>query len=122
MQSKVIWGSSRIPLADFFRHFTGEGHQSFLKNANVKIIDMLYGSGRQRERFWQYKLDTFAPQSPILGMLKHRMCGIYVMVSHFIVFSSNNLFIKFLFPFHKLYILLYLFVPVILLFRPACPF
>ena len=33
-----------------------------LKDVSVIIIDRLNGNGRQRESFWQYKLETFAPQ------------------------------------------------------------
>ena len=48
--------------AEFFRHFTGGAHGGFLKDVSVIIIDRLNGNGRQRESFWQYKLETFAPQ------------------------------------------------------------
>ena len=47
-----------MPRADIFRHFAGEGHQGFLENIKVIIIDRLIGNGRLRESFWQYKLNT----------------------------------------------------------------
>ena len=43
-----------------FCHFVGEGHQGLLEDVSVTTIDRLNGSVRQRESFWQYKLDTFA--------------------------------------------------------------
>ena len=46
----------------FFRYFTGGAHEEFLKNVNLIIIDRLNGGGRQPESFWQYRLETFAPQ------------------------------------------------------------
>ena len=48
--------------AEFFRHFTEEGHQGFLKDISVKIIDRLTGGNRMRESFWQYRLDCFTPK------------------------------------------------------------
>ena len=51
------------PQAEFFRHFTEEGHQGFLKDISVKIIDRLTGGGnKMRESFWQYRLDCFTPK------------------------------------------------------------
>ena len=45
---------------EFFNHFAEEGHQGFLKDISVKIIDRLTGGNRMRESFWQYRLDCFA--------------------------------------------------------------
>ena len=61
-------GSSGIPHAEFFRHFTGGAHEGFLKDVSVIIIDRFNCIGRQREGFWQYKLETFAPQKLILSL------------------------------------------------------
>ena len=47
---------------EFFRDFTEEGYQGFLKDISVKIIDRLMGGNRMRESFWQYRLDCFAPK------------------------------------------------------------
>ena len=60
--SRKINSGASIPEAEFFRHFTEEGHQGFLKDISVKIIDRLTGGGgnRMRESFWQYRLDCFA--------------------------------------------------------------
>ena len=58
---KFNWGAS-VPKAEFFRHFTEEGHQGFLKDISVKITDRLTGGNRMRESFWQYRLDCFAPK------------------------------------------------------------
>ena len=58
---KFTTGAS-VPQAEFFRHFSGEGHQGFLKDISVKIIDRLTGGDRMRESFWQYRLDSFAPR------------------------------------------------------------
>ena len=49
--------------AEFFRHFTRGGHEGFLKDVSVVIIDRLNENGKQRERFWQQKLETYVPQS-----------------------------------------------------------
>ena len=54
-------GASGVPQADIFRHVTREGHRGFLEDVRVVIQDKLNGNGRQRESFWQYKLDTFFP-------------------------------------------------------------
>ena len=51
-----------VPQAEFFRHFSGEGHQGFLRDISVKIIDRLTGGDRTRESFWQYRLDSFTPK------------------------------------------------------------
>ena len=59
---KFCGGSSGVPQAEFFRHFTGGAHEGFLKDVSVLNIDRLNGNGRQRESFWQYKLENFAPQ------------------------------------------------------------
>ena len=50
------------PQVDIFRHFAGEGHRGFLEDFKIIIIDRLFGNGKQRESFWQYKLDTFVPR------------------------------------------------------------
>ena len=47
---------------EFFRHLTEEGHNGFLKDISVKIIDRLTGGNRMRKSFWQYRLDSFAPK------------------------------------------------------------
>ena len=57
---KLNSGAS-VPQAEFFRHFTEEGHRGFLKDISVKMIDRLTGGNRMRESFWQYRLDCFAP-------------------------------------------------------------
>ena len=59
---KFNGGASGVPQADIFRHFAGEGHRGFLEDIKIIIIDRLFGNGRQRESFWQYKLDTFVPR------------------------------------------------------------
>ena len=53
---------------DFFRHFSEEGHHGFLED--VKIINRPVGEDRIRERFWQYKLDTFIPPLGVLMVKK----------------------------------------------------
>ena len=58
---KFSQGSS-VPQAEFFRHFSGEGHRGFLQDIRVSIIDRLTGGNRMRESFWQYKLDSFSPK------------------------------------------------------------
>ena len=55
-------GSLGIPQSDFFQHFAGKDHHGFLEDIKVTIIDRLNGNGRIHESFWQYKLETFAPQ------------------------------------------------------------
>ena len=50
-----------VPQAEFFRHYT-PGHQGYLKDISVKIIDRLMGENRMWESFWQYRLDCFAPK------------------------------------------------------------
>ena len=55
-------GASGVHQADIFRHFVGDGNRGFLEDGRVVILDKLYGKGRQRESFWQYKLDTFVPR------------------------------------------------------------
>ena len=59
---KFYDGSSGIPQAEFISHVTGGAHEGYLKDVRVIIIDRLNGKGRQRESFWQYKLETFSPQ------------------------------------------------------------
>ena len=54
--SRKFNSGASVPQAEFFRHFTEEGHRGFLKDISVKIID------RMRESFWQYRLDCFAPK------------------------------------------------------------
>ena len=54
--------ASEVPRVDIFRHFAGEGHRGFLEDVIVVILNKLYGNGKQRESFWQYKLDTFVPR------------------------------------------------------------
>ena len=54
----VLRGSLRQSFPAFYRRT----HEGFLKDVSVIIIDRLNGNGRQRESFWQYKLETFAPQ------------------------------------------------------------
>ena len=44
-----------VPQAEFFRHFTEEGHHGSRK-------DRLTLGKRMRESFWQYRLDCFAPK------------------------------------------------------------
>ena len=58
---KFSLGAS-VPQAEFFRHFSGEGHHGFLQDISVKIIDRLTGGDRIRESFWQYRLDSFTPK------------------------------------------------------------
>ena len=60
--SRKFNSGASIPQAEFFRHFTEEGHRGFLKDISVKIIDRLTGGNRMRESFWQYRLDCFAPK------------------------------------------------------------
>ena len=52
----------QYPQVEFFRHFTEEGHQGFLKNFIVKIIGSLTGGNKMQESFWQYRLDRFTPK------------------------------------------------------------
>ena len=54
---------------EFFRHFTEEGHDGFLKDISVKIIDRLTGGNRMRESFWQCRLDCFAPKGLNTGQV-----------------------------------------------------
>ena len=51
---KINLGAS-VPQAEFFRHFAEEGHQGFLKDVSVKIIDRLMGGNGMRESFWQHR-------------------------------------------------------------------
>ena len=51
-----------MPQVEFFRNFTEESHQVFLKDDSAEIIDRLTGGNRMRESFWQYRLDCFAPK------------------------------------------------------------
>ena len=60
--SRKFNSGASVPQAEFFRHFTEEGHRGFLKDISVKIIDRLTGGNRMRESFWQYRLDCFAPK------------------------------------------------------------
>ena len=60
--SRKFTSGASVPQAEFFRHFTEEGHHGFLKDISVKIIDRLTGGNRMRESFWQYRLDCFAPK------------------------------------------------------------
>ena len=60
--SRKFNSGASVPQAEFFRHFTEEGHQGFLKDISVKIIDRLTGGNRMRESFWQYRLDCFTPK------------------------------------------------------------
>ena len=55
-------GASGVPQAAIFRHFAGEGHRGLLEDVRIVILDKLYGNGRKRESFWQYKMDTFVPR------------------------------------------------------------
>ena len=55
-------GASGVPQAEISRHFARENLRGFLEDARVVILYKLYGNGRQRESFWQYKLDTFVPR------------------------------------------------------------
>ena len=55
----VLRGSLR---QSFSGILPGGAHEGFLKDVSVIIIDRLNGNGRQRKSFWQYKLETFAPQ------------------------------------------------------------
>ena len=60
--SRKFNSGASVPQAEFFRHFTEEGHRGLLKDISVKIIDRLTGGNRMRESFWQYRLDCFAPK------------------------------------------------------------
>ena len=64
--SQIITGLTGVlqgyPQAAISRHFARENHRGFLEDARVAILYKLYGNGRQRESFWQYKLDTFVPR------------------------------------------------------------
>ena len=60
--SRKFNSGASVAQAEFFRHFTEEGHQGFLKDISVKIIDRLTGGNRMRESFWQYRLDCFTPK------------------------------------------------------------
>ena len=60
-------GASGVPQAQIFRYFAKEGHQGFLEDVIVVILDKFHGNRRQREGFWQYKLDTFVPRTLISG-------------------------------------------------------
>ena len=60
--SRKFNSGASVPQAEFFRHFIEGGHQGFLKDISVKIIDRLTGGKRMRESFWQYRLDCFAPK------------------------------------------------------------
>ena len=44
---------TQTPQAEFFSHFSEEGHCGFLR---------LTGSDRMRESFWQCKFDSFTPK------------------------------------------------------------
>ena len=41
--SRKFNSGASVPQAEFFRHFTEEGHRGFLKDISVKIIDRLTG-------------------------------------------------------------------------------
>ena len=58
---KFNLGASMLQV-EFFRHFTEEGHQGFLKDISVKILERVTAGNRMRESFWQYRLDCFAPK------------------------------------------------------------
>ena len=61
--SRKFNSGASVPQAEFFTHFSEEGHHEFLKNISVKIIDRLTGGNRMRESFWQYRLHCFAPNT-----------------------------------------------------------
>ena len=48
-RSRKLNSGASVPQAEFFRHFTEKGHQGFLKDISVKIIDRLTGGNRMRE-------------------------------------------------------------------------
>ena len=60
--SRKFNSGASVPQAEFFRHFTEEGNQGFLKDISVKIIDRLTGGNRMQESLWQYRLDCFTPK------------------------------------------------------------
>ena len=70
--SRKFNSGASVPQAEFFRHFTEEGHRGFLKDISVKIIDRLTGGNRMRESFWQYRLDCFAPKGLNTRQVIHR--------------------------------------------------
>ena len=50
-----------VTQADFHRHFELAGHHGFMEDVKVQVIDRILGESRVREGFWQFKLDSFAP-------------------------------------------------------------
>ena len=57
----VLQGS----LIQTFQAVYRRGHEGFLKNCNVTIIDRFHGKGRERECPWQYKLENCVPLGPL---------------------------------------------------------
>jgi len=57
-----VGAASGVPQADIFRYFAREGYRGFLEDVIVVILDKRFGNRRQRESFWQYKLDAFVPR------------------------------------------------------------
>ena len=51
---------SSVPQAEFFRHFSGEGHRGFLQDIRVSIIDRLTGGNRIFFFFFFFSLQPLA--------------------------------------------------------------
>ena len=47
---------------ELFRHFTEADHHGFMEGISLQVINRIFGDSRQREGFWQFKLDSFVPE------------------------------------------------------------
>ena len=45
--------------ADLFKHFTSDGHNVFLKDCTITLIDKIYGADpTRRKKYWRRVLKT----------------------------------------------------------------
>ncbi len=51
-----------VTQVDFYKYFELECHHGFMENVGVQVIDRLLDKSRVREGFWQFELDSFAPE------------------------------------------------------------
>ena len=60
--SKKFSSGVAVTQAELFRHFTEVNHHECLEDVSFQMIDRVFGVSRHKERFWQFRLQSFIPE------------------------------------------------------------
>ena len=80
-----------VKQAELFEQFSDADHQGFLEDISFQIIDRVFENSRQREGFWQFKIDSFIAEG-----LNTRFIDLLLLVPFFVVLFMALYFLLFL--------------------------